>query len=403
MKILIYSHGFAPIIGGAEKYVMLLAGGLAKRSAASLERACVVTVVTPTFAGNFDDSQLPFKVVRQPRFLALARLVYESDIVHLSGACLLPLVLGWLLRKPIVIEHHGYTASCPNGLLLYEPTQSVCPGHFLAGEYGNCVRCVAFREGQLRSFFSLLWTFPRRWLCQKASVNIPITHHVLVRLQLPRSRVIYYGVPNPTDISGSTSGVNLSKNPLNFAYVGRLVPLKGLPVLVQAARRLKDQGYSFRLKFIGDGPQRSELQSMVRDLQLDAAVEFVGFASGDHLRDELKDVSALIMPSIWEETAGLAAIEQMMRGKLVIASEIGGLGEVVGDAGLKCIAGDAASLADCMKRVLDQPDLVGRMGKAAQARAHSLFQQDGMVDAYLKLYLDLFRSGRVLEALVDAL
>jgi glycosyltransferase involved in cell wall biosynthesis len=157
------------------------------------------------------------------------------------------------------------------------------------------------------------------------------------------------------------------------------------------------------LKFIGDGPQRLELQSMVRDLQLDTAVEFVGFASGNHLRDELKDVSALIMPSIWEETAGLAAIEQMMRGKLVIASDIGGLGEVVGDAGLKCIAGDATSLADCMKRVLDQPDIVEVMGEAARVRALSIFQQDGMVDAYLKLYQDLFRSGRVLEVLADAL
>jgi glycosyltransferase involved in cell wall biosynthesis len=403
VRILIYSHGFAPIIGGAEKYAMLLASGLATRPAASLGRACVVTVVTPTFAGDFNDSQLPFKVVRQPRFLGLARLVYESDIVHLSGACLLPLMLGWILRKPVVIEHHGYTASCPNGLLFYEPDQSVCPGHFLAAQYGNCVRCVAFKEGQLRSFYSLLWTFLRRWLCQNASVNIPITHHVLVRLRLPRSKVIYYGVPNPTDVSGSTSGVSLSKSSFSFAYVGRLVPLKGLPVLVQAARRLRDQGYSFRLKFIGDGPQRSELQSMVRGLQLETAVEFVGFASGDHLRDELKDVSALIMPSIWEETAGLAAIEQMMRGKLVIASDIGGLGEVVGDAGLKCIAGDATSLADCMKRVLDQPDIVEVMGEAARVRALSIFKQDGMVDAYLKLYQDLLRSGRVLEVLADAL
>ena len=394
MKVLIYTHGFAPIIGGAEKYVMLLADGLAKRSAAPSARALVVSVVTPTPAGNFDDTELAFKVVRQPSFLALTRLIYETDVVHLSGACLLPLMLGSILQKPIVIEHHGYTASCPNGLLFYEPNQSVCPGHFLAGRYRNCLKCVAFKEGWLRSVYLFVWTFLRRWLCQRASVNIPITYHVSTRLRLPQSKVIYYGIPNPTGTSGSFEAFNESKNLLCFAYVGRLVPLKGLPVLVRAAKSLRDRGYLFRLKFIGDGPQRTELQSMVREFQLEKVVEFTGFVGGDRLYNELMDVSAVIMPSIWEETAGLAAIEQMMRGQLVIASDIGGLGEVVGDAGLKCIAGDATSLADCMMRVLDQPDLVESLGRAARARALSLFRQDNMVDVCVKLYEDLTGSER---------
>lgn len=403
MKVLIYTHGFAPIIGGAEKYVMLLADGLAKRHATPTTRTFVVNVVTPTPARGFDDTQFAFKVVRQPSFLALARLIYESDVVHLSGACLLPLTLGWILRKPLVIEHHGYTASCPNGLLLYEPSQSVCPGHFLAGRYGHCARCLAFNEGRLRSVGSLLWSFPRRWLCQRASVNVPITHHVSMRLRLHQSEVIYYGIPTSADTSESVEALPPTKDLMCFGYVGRLVPLKGLAVLVQAARVLRNQGYLFRLKFIGDGPERKVLESMVRNFQLDEIVELVGFLSGDRLRDELKDVSALIMPSIWEETAGLAAIEQMMRGQLIIASDIGGLGEVVGDAGLKCIAGDATSLADCMKRVLDQPDIVRRMGKAARARALALFRQDNMVDAYVRLYQDVLRPRRVSEVLADSL
>ena len=403
MKVLIYTHGFAPIIGGAEKYVMLLADGLARRTATAAAQALVVNVVTPTPAGEFDDTQLAFQVVRQPSFLALARLIHRSDMLHLSGPCLLPLVLGSILRKPIVIEHHGYTASCPNGLLLYEPDQSVCPGHFLAGRYGHCLKCVGFKEGLLRSFSSLLWTFLRRWLCQRVPVNAPITYHVLARLRLPQSKVIYYGITTPLDSIGSVGALATNNGLVHFGYVGRLVPLKGLPVLVQAAKFLKEQGYFFRLKFIGDGPQRTELQSMVRDLQLDETVEFVGFVSGDRLHDELKDVSAVIMPSIWEETAGLAAIEQMMRGQLVIVSDIGGLSEVVGDAGLKCIVGDANSLADCMKRVLDEPEIVEKMGKAAQARALSLFQQEGMVDTYLKLYQKLSSSGHVSNVLADSL
>ena len=390
MKVLIYAHGFAPVVGGAEKYVMLLADGLAKQTTS----AFAVTVVTPTPAGGFDDSQLAFKVIRQPSILALARLIHGTDVIQLSGPCLLPLLLSWILRRPAVIEHHGYTASCPNGLLLYEPDPSVCPEHFMEGRYEKCLRCVAFKEGRWRSIYLLLWSFPRRWLCQRAAVNVPITHHVATRLRLPRSKVIYYGISDSTDTSRPADDLRQDESSPCFAYVGRLVPLKGLTILVEAAKRLKDQGHPFRLKFVGDGPQRAELQALVADRQLDKEVEFVGFATGEHLREELSNISAVIMPSIWEETAGLAAIEQLMRGQLVIAADIGGLGEVVGEAGMKCKPGDAASLASCMKRAIEHPEIIQRLGKVARERALSLFRQDKMVDAYAKLYHDLAEFRR---------
>jgi glycosyltransferase involved in cell wall biosynthesis len=125
---------------------------------------------------------------------------------------------------------------------------------------------------------------------------------------------------------------------------------------------------------------------------LQTEIEFTGFASGDRLQNEMESVLAIIMPSIWEETAGLAAMEQMMRGRLVIVSDIGGLSEVVGDTGLKSVAGDPASLADCMKRVLDQPQIAAKVGSTARARALSLFRQDRMTDRYLQVYQDLVGS-----------
>src|SRR5207248_5999124 len=64
--------------------------------------------------------------------------------------------------------------------------------------------------------------------------------------------------------------------PLGFAYVGRLVSEKGLPVLVQAARRLLDQGQIFHLKLVGDGPERKRLESDVTALGLQQHVTFTG-------------------------------------------------------------------------------------------------------------------------------
>jgi glycosyltransferase involved in cell wall biosynthesis len=173
---------------------------------------------------------------------------------------------------------------------------------------------------------------------------------------------------------------------LCFAYLGRLTSEKGLPLLVQAATHLRDGGYDFRLKFIGDGPERERLETITTDMEVQDHVTFTGFLSGKNLQHALNDVAVVVMPSIWEETAGLAAIEQMIRGRMVIAADIGGLGEVVDGVGLKFPMGDVAQLAACMQHLLDEPGMVQSWGQAARTRALKLFRQERMVDEHLKLY-----------------
>lgn len=376
MKLLVYSHVFAPSVGGNETYVMLLAEGLARQATRS---GLQVTVATPTPSGGHNDAALPFRIVRQPGLGTLLHLIREADVIHLAGPCLLPMLLALILGRHVSVEHHGYLPICPNGLLVYEPDGTVCPGHFMARRYRWCLRCNATGEGWTRSAIKLLVTFPRRWLAKRVDANICITAHVEDRLRLPRASVLYYGVPALRD----PESYALSSSPLWFAYVGRLVSLKGLPVLVEAACRLKKQGYQFGLRFVGDGPERGALEKLVEDCGLRDQTFFAGNATGEVLRDLVRDVTAVVMPSTWEETAGLAAIEQMMRGRLVIASNIGGLGEVVGEAGLRFPPGDAGALAECMKRVLDNPELARLLGNKARQRALSLFLQDRMVENHL--------------------
>jgi glycosyltransferase involved in cell wall biosynthesis len=379
MNILIYAHAFAPTIGGAQKYVMLLAEGLTARSS-----ELRVTVATPTPADGFDDTKLPFHVVRQPNFRMLWRLIGQADMIQLAGPVLLPLVLCLMRRKPVAIEHHGYQALCPNGLLLYEPTKTACPGHFMARRYHKCLECNVVNVGKLKSFLMLLLTFPRRWMSHFATVNIAVTRHVLRRLRIPRSHVIYHGISdaiqeNPGAIS----------EPLCFAYLGRLTSEKGLPLLVQAAHLLRTRGYDFRVQFIGDGSERQRLEKMVQELDVQDVVTFTGFLTGDSLQQALDAVAVVVMPSIWEETAGLAAMEQMMRGRLVIAADIGGLGEIVGDAGLKFPMGNVEALVACMQQVIDNPKIVNERGKAARTLTLEQFRQQRMVSEHLSLYNDL--------------
>jgi len=388
MRVLIYSEAFAPKIGGVETIVMLLAQGLAQHISSAPNELAEVTLATRTAADGMNDAALSFRIVRRPNFTGLVRLLRRSDVIHLAGPCFLPLALGLLFRKPIVVEHHGYQACCPNGLLFFEPSQSQCPGHFMAGRYGRCVECRSASLGWLRSFVALLLSFPRRWLCGKVACNITITEHVARRILLPRSRTIYYGISESPAMRPEENPVS---SRLHFAYVGRLVAEKGLPVLVGAARLLREQGCSFRLIFIGDGPERNHLESMVDSLGLRSVTTFTGGLRGDALEAALQDVEVVVMPSVWEETAGLSAIEHMMRDRAVIASDIGGLSEVVGDAGLKFSPGDADGLARCMRLVIEHPSFRSELGRRGRERAVEFFLSKGMIDAHAALYREITR------------
>jgi glycosyltransferase involved in cell wall biosynthesis len=99
------------------------------------------------------------------------------------------------------------------------------------------------------------------------------------------------------------------------------------------------------------------------------------------------------MPSVWEETAGLAAIEQMMRGRLVIASKIGGLAEVVDNTGLTFPAGNAQALANSMKTVLQDPSIIDSLGRKARDRAHLFFLRARMVEEHASVYRETMRNS----------
>jgi glycosyltransferase involved in cell wall biosynthesis len=387
LNVLIVTARFLPFSGGVQTYVELLATGLSKRGHHA-------TVATISSAMNFNDGELPFQVERQPNPLRLWKLIGEADVVQLAGPRFLPLIFALVRAKPIMIEHHGYQAICPNGLLLYQPAQTVCPGHFMNGAHKKCLDCINETEGSVAGFWHWLLTFPRRRLCQMVEVNAPITEHVLHRLGLPRSRVIYYGIP---DTAGSENHlVAISPQKLCFAYVGRLVAEKGLPLLVEAASRLRDQNRDFQVRFVGDGPERARLERMVQERQLASFVTFTGFLRGEELRQAAADVAAVVMPSICEETAGLSAIEQMMRGRLVIASNIGGLGEVVGDVGLKFAPGNVEQLAACMQRVIDHPELVSTMGSEARRRSLAMFHENRMIEDHLTAYREMLQKRTAL-------
>jgi glycosyltransferase involved in cell wall biosynthesis len=384
MKLLIYARDWAPSVGGVQTIVKTLADGLADWSSKHSEEAIEVTLLTQTPAGSMNDSQQPYRVIRKPGFMDFIREIRRADVIHLAGPTFVPLVIGYLLRKPTVIEHHGFQAICPNGQLVYEPTQTLCPGHFMARRYGECIRCNS-KLGRLTSAKMWMLTFPRRWFSQRAAANIVPTTWLGSLLQLNRLKTIFHGLPprEPSPERGVISTVPI------FLFLGRLVSTKGVRVLIEAAGVLKAKHREFQVRIIGDGPERRELETLVRDLGIGSYVRFLGYVPEERLEECLEDATAVVMPSLGGEVFGLVAAENMQMGRLVIASNIGALSEVLGDAGMAFRTGDAESLVGCMEAIIADPLIANTIGQKAFRRIAQLFAADLMVREHMQTYREI--------------
>ena len=169
-----------------------------------------------------------------------------------------------------------------------------------------------------------------------------------------------------------------------LVFVGRLIDVKGLPVLIDAMQRLSRDRPNLRLTIIGDGPERRAIEQRSAALGLDGRVIFAGRMTPAEIVPRLRAAEVFVMPSVVtkagaEEGFGLVAVEAMGCSCAVVASNLGGIRDAVRDneTGLLAAAGDAADLARKIALVLDDEAL--RMRLAGNARTYALEHYDWRV------------------------
>jgi glycogen synthase len=386
MKLLIYSHFFAPSTGGVETIVMSLAQGLAALRRPAGQAQFEVTVVTRTPAGAFADASLPFPVIRQPSLARLWGRMRACDVVHVAGPALTPLLLARLAGKPVVLEHHGFQCICPNGQLLIEKSGTPCPGHFMAGHHSVCMRCNS-GSGWLESARLWLFTFVRRLFAARVSANITPTKWLGSLLHLPAVRCVAHGL-------GTQTTYKRSVKPGHIVFQGRLVTTKGCRLLLDAAELLSDQNRSFELVIIGDGPERAILEARAAGAKLREHVRFTGRIGAAQLEGEMASAAIVVIPSLGGEVFGMVVAESMLRGAPVVASDLGAFLEVVGSAGKTFRTGSAADLARRLSEFLVDPPASENLGQRGRERIVDFYGQDRMIEGHVKVYQEVMTIPR---------
>jgi glycosyltransferase involved in cell wall biosynthesis len=177
-----------------------------------------------------------------------------------------------------------------------------------------------------------------------------------------------------------------------IGVVARLVDSKRIFDLIAAAATLRDSSApDIHVLISGEGPAREALEAQAASLNLADRVRFLGYYPD--VAAVMRSLDVFVLPSSWEGF-GLVAAEAMAVGVPVVATQVGGLSEVVANgAGLLVPVGDVSAIATAVSGCLNDPDLRSRLCRAGRRRVEVHFSSDAMARNVSSIYKDLLARG----------
>ena len=362
MRILI-AHAFYRLAGGEDRYVVQQAQLLGEDHVVEL----LARDNSELPRGLGTASQLTFSR-STVKAASKAFDAFRPDIAHLHNAYPAwgPAIHLAAKRRlvPLVMTVHNFRLRCPNGYMF---TESAPCRRCEKGMYANAIvhRCFPDR-GQAMGYAAGLWVH-RFLLKLEDKVTLFITPSAFMK-----ERMLEWGIDPERVIVVR----NFTREPLGSSdpgeygmYLGRLSAEKGVDILLHALKATGD----VRFLVVGEGPESGALRALADDLRL-TNVEFVGRVDPEAVTNLLRHARFVVMPSVWEENAPLAALETMAAGRPLVVTSTGGLPELVANGeGVIVPPGDPQALARAMSALAQDDAACRSIGEQALVRSASEF------------------------------
>ena len=307
------------------------------------------------------------------------------DVIHAQGGGAHGLVKhGIPAAVPLTVLFHGnwlgfVRAELRNGWA----AQPRWHGLLKAGRHGFDMSVTHFGQGHWRAYRPFEAMVP-----SAAHLGDTIRSHLLVR---ERTHV----VPNGVDVQAFSPGrspafrarLGVPSDATLLMTLGRLAADKGNDRALHAFATLGRD--DLRLAIVGGGDREPELRALARTLGIANQVVFAGAVRQDEVPEALRAADVFWFPTVRDEAAPLVLPQALATGLPVVASQIGGIPEVVADHGREAILvppGDARALAAATEPLLDDPDVRARLGSAARQRATAEFSIETMTERTVAVY-----------------
>ncbi|MCK4223693.1 MAG: glycosyltransferase family 4 protein [candidate division Zixibacteria bacterium] len=318
----------------------------------------------------------------------------KPDIAHLhniyhqlSPSILLPLKK---YNIPVVMSLHDFKLVCPNYTFLRDgKVCEECEGkHFYKAIKYKCVK-----DSYAKSAISALEMYVHK-LNQTYIKTVDcfialsrFTQKKLIQYGLPQEKIVY--LPNYVNVS--TYKTNSTKKRY-ILFLGTLSDKNGIFTLVKAMRNLSP----IKLKIAGAGEQEKLIRDYIRENKM-KNIELAGFLSREKLKETIANCDFLVFPNNCYHNCPMSILESFAYGKPVVGSNLGSVPELVEDGrtGLLFEPRDEKELAEKIKYLYENPQMVEKMGRNARRKVEGNFSAEKYYPKLLQIYEELIQKKKV--------
>lgn len=371
-------------LGGIQKHIELLCTQFVAYSDVELH---VVSLAEKT--ESFNSRGIITHLIEEPSNL--------NDYLKFSVSCLI--IKKIIEINPDIVHVHG--AYLPYSLIVTE-LKKIKKFPVILTVHSSIFQEIKTTNGLIRRQYLYFKSIPTFYFKIKA---LKSADKVIVVSESLKKSILKF-VKHESKISIIMNGIDLNNSELNYIspslsqnslpdllhhpsifFIGRHVKVKGCKLLIQAVPLIQNSIPDIHVYIAGTGPQFNNLKSLVQSLNLSAHVTFLGHVS-ESKKFELYRGTDLFVLTSYFEAFGITLLEAMAVGKAVVASDIGGVPEVVenGKTGYLFKSGNIDDLATKCINLLNDDEHRVEMGKAGRKRVELLFDSRKIAKSVINLY-----------------
>lgn len=336
----------------------------------------------PTFKKNVF-SYLLYEIINF-FYLTFYILKFRPDVIYLRQGLfeVFPPILAWLFRVPYVIEKNG-----------------IMEDEFRSRGFSEIIIKI------LRLAEDINFRLSDRIIC----VTEGIKKEIVSRYKVNEGKLVV--IPNganvdlfrPLDKCECRRRLRLKEDTFYVGFVGSFAPWQGLNVLIEAAKKIKDQGYcQINFILVGDGEQKLVLERRVKEYNLEQEIKFIGRIAYKQVVYYINafDVAVAAFTKERNEIIGLSPIklfEYLACGRPVIASRVDGVKEIIeeGQCGYLFEAGNAEELAKRIIQSYQERETLQEMGLRGRKLVESKYTWRATAERIIKVLNEVVRMDKI--------
>lgn len=319
---------------------------------------------------------------------------FKPDIIHLNNfqRQLSASIIDPVKKKniPIVFTAHDVQAICP-AITMLDNEKNICE-KCMHGKYMNCIKKKCNKGSTLKSIIGAL----EGCFYRINKIYTKKIDYIITPSEFYREKLIEDGI-SENKIVAIHNSVELKDYDIptednGYAlYFGRLSKEKGVLNLINAFSKLENG----ILYIAGEGPEKENLEIFIKENNLQDRIKLLGFLGSTEMKEIIRKSKFVVIPSIWYENCPYSVMETLAIGKPVIGADIGGIPELVQNdrSGITYKYDDVNELADKMKELFNNEDLVKEFGNNAKEDANKLYGKENYYSELIKIYEKVCRRG----------